>query len=301
MTTVTLTLNRIKNVEAQKQQLMDICKSKHLFHSGVPANIQNAIAKDVNIYYYDTNLSMRVAHQQDQGVIGAGNCLTSNYNYAMNKLVPVYDDVTFVHAMINATTTKKPINHFYSVVKKWYSKDFFCELMFDHSNGYHKQVPYLLYTAHNTVKEIKTLKLKKTTMVEKYEGWMLPKCVRERCLDALKSRLHKTPFCDKLVKEGVIFRSINNNSQVTGQSKRCYDNVLFGPSDATIYLGVIVESFGVIPHAWLVQEGKVLEMTPNHEGRQLYFGVPVDREEYVKRKTENTRQHDMFDVYVLDL
>ena len=99
------------------------------------------------------------------------------------------------------------------------------------------------------------------------------------------------------LQEKIEFGGANHRVQMQQKFQAPADKL---DDDGAIYLGVIVEYFGVIPHAWLVKEEKVIERTPHHEGKQLYFGMEVDRKEYMQKQKNNTRRHDMFDLYVFD-
>ena len=291
MAAVTLTLNRITNLDSQKAFIVQVCRRN--FDTQVPKSVQEAIVDDIDMHFYDTNLSMQIAYEQDNGNKDAGESTMSNFNYAMEHLGK-YTSVRLIHATVDDT-----LDFVYVVVRKAYSDAIAYDMMINHSNGFHKQVPYQLYKQIHKVKENRVLQLQKNTMIERYEGWVSKEVVQQVCVKKLESRLLNTPFCNRLRKEGRLFWSDNQPETATGMAKRCYDNVVLD-DDGAIYLGVIVEYFGVIPHAWLVKEEKVIERTPHHEGKQLYFGMEVDRKEYMQKQKNNTRRHDMFDLYVFD-
>jgi hypothetical protein len=131
----------------------------------LPEPLQDAIVNDIDIHFYDKNESVRVAFQQGKQVTRLPDAIVSNFEYAMQHLVPYHERVLFVHATIDQ------LECVYSIVWKEYSKAIVYEIMIDHSNGFHKQVPYQLYKSIHPLKEVKKLELQQTTTIEKI-GWL---------------------------------------------------------------------------------------------------------------------------------
>ena len=232
--------------------------------------------------------------QQAKQIAGVGDSLISNFEYAMEHLVPTYNEVFFFHSKIDK------MECIYSVVRKKYSDTIVYEIMVDHSNGFHKQVPYQLYKSIHPVQEVKGLLLNKNTVIEKC-GWMTMDNVKKQCLKKVKPLLLNTAFCRFLFAEGAVLFSVNKEEDATGVAKKCFKNVLQGPNDATIYLGVVIDRVAT-PHAWLMdKEDNLIELTPRYDGLQLYFGVPIERKTYMERSKENVKGCSIWDLYLTEI
>ena len=284
---VDLTLSRIKNIDSQREFLTKVCRS--MIKEELPDSLQDAIVNDIDIHFYDKNQSVRVAFQQGKQVTRLPDAIVSNFEYAMQHLVPYHERVLFVHATIDQ------LECVYSIVWKEYSKAIVYEIMIDHSNGFHKQVPYQLYKSIHPLKEIKKLELQQSTTIEKI-GWLSEDQVLESCKRKIQPLLLNTPFATRLRDEGEVFFHVNKKEVATGKPKKSFQNVYEGVSKGmTIYIGAIIRQ-SALPHAWLVsEEFKVLELTPRNEGLQVYFGVPVNKKEY-KRLFKHAE--NMLDVYM---
>ena len=116
----------------------------------------------VNIYFYDKNLSVRTAFQQAKQIAGVGDSLISNFEYAMEHLVPRYNEVFFFHSKIDK------MECIYSVVRKKYSDTIVYEIMVDHSNGFHKHTLPVVQIHPSRARGEGIVAEQKNTVIEKF-------------------------------------------------------------------------------------------------------------------------------------
>ena len=116
--------------------------------------------------------------------------------------------------------------------------------------------------------------------------------------DAVVATVKNPSFCQRIENEGRVFTSNNCEKDATGKygEKGCWRNVAADFS-GTIYIGWVATPIP-IQHAWLVDGERVIERTPNFLGEYVYFGVPIDRREYLSAysTTEHTGK-SVLDVY----
>ena len=289
---VTRTLNRIKDIDVQRAFLVQTCKS--MVQEDLPDGLKEAIVNEVDIHFYDTNAALHNASTTGNQVSPIPTAIVSNFNYAMAHLVPHHYRVFFVHAKVDKLESA------FSVIFKEFSENVIYEVLVDHSNGFHKQVPYQMYKRlyKSTFKEIKKIELFPGTTIEKI-GWLSKRQVLATCRQKLEPLLLNTPFSDRLRGQSEVFFQKNKKEDATGKPKKCFWNVLNGVGkDWTIYVGAIIRD-EAIPHAWLVNENKdVLELTPRNEGLTVYCGVPVGKKKY---KGFYETNHNVFEACVTEI
>ena len=101
--------------------------------------------------------------------------------------------------------------------------------------------------------------------------------------NSVKHCVQHPQFRQYIKKEGKLFRSNNRTEDARGRygAKNCWANVAADFS-GTIFVGWVIVGGIPLPHAWLVSDQTVIERTPNFEGEYVYFGVPVDKQEYMR-------------------
>ena len=122
---------------------------------------------------------------------------------------------------------------------------------------------------------------------------------KQLLFDGVVATVKNPSFRQRLENEGRVFTSNNCEKDAIGKygKKGCWRNVAADFS-GTIYIGWVATPIP-IPHAWLVRGETVIERTPNFGAEYVYFGVPIDRLEYmgVYLTTKHT-ENSVLDVYM---
>lgn len=286
------TLDRINGIDGQRQYLVTLCNQ--LVKKDLSTELREKIVNDIDVHFYDKKAALHNAHNMGTQVTLLPTSIVSNFNYAMSNLLGKHYRVFLAHAKVDKLECA------FSVVLKKYSKEIVYEIMVDHSNGFHKQVPYQFYKHiyKPMFHEIKKVELFPDSTVEKI-GWLSKKQVLASCRKKLEPLLLNTPFSDRLRQHSQVFFHRNKKEDATGVSKKSFDNVFKGiQNGCTIYVGAIINCVAT-PHAWFVNNrNEVVELTPRNEGLQVYCGVSVSVKKY---KRWYATSPNVFDVCLSEL